>query len=146
MAARDRRFSPITIFLVPRLCLGTQCLRGSASLSPEQAEPARQSVPRRSLGTRKNPSPILVGKTGASRPSGDPVGEIGVSRDSLASVSVDGDAHGVALYPPDHGPRGGRLSSGKASVAPDLPARRTVAGQPAAHRPLPGRPSQRGRC
>ena len=53
--------------LVPRLCLGTHCLRGSASRVPvcdlarlhrrlvqlcsRQAEPARQWVPRRSLGT-----------------------------------------------------------------------------------------------
>jgi hypothetical protein len=53
--------SPTTFgFLVPRLCLGTHCPRGSASddrqasspNSTRQAEPARQCVPRQSLGTR----------------------------------------------------------------------------------------------
>src|SRR5687768_12808612 len=44
--------------LVPRLCLGTPCLRGSASRvstsnpTTQQAEPALQPVPRQSLGTR----------------------------------------------------------------------------------------------
>jgi hypothetical protein len=46
--------------LVPRLCLGTQCSRGSASQKcdktnssqiSKEAEPPRQCVPRRSLGT-----------------------------------------------------------------------------------------------
>src|SRR5262245_31830356 len=39
------------------------CARGSASLSSEQAEPARQRVPRRSLGTRhdaKAPKEIVA--------------------------------------------------------------------------------------
>jgi hypothetical protein len=40
--------------LVPRLRLGTHCLRGSASPDRilREAEPTGQAVPRRSLGTR----------------------------------------------------------------------------------------------
>ena len=46
-----KRFLPRNrTYLVPRLCLGTHCNGGSASA--QQAEPARQRVPRRSLGTR----------------------------------------------------------------------------------------------
>src|SRR5437868_1519215 len=42
----------ILLVLVPRLCLGTHCLRGSASLSGLRGGASRQPVPRQSLGTR----------------------------------------------------------------------------------------------
>jgi hypothetical protein len=40
--------------LVPRLCLGMHCPRGSASRerTVQEAEPSKRCVPRQSLGTR----------------------------------------------------------------------------------------------
>src|SRR5689334_17565501 len=70
--------------LVPRLCLGTHCPGGSASLCrssvappsfaaivliPEQAEPARHPIPRQSLGTRIHaPETAANGRCPAPRP------------------------------------------------------------------------------
>ena len=56
---RYYRSPPIALPLVPRLCLGTHCARGSASSFDEQVawqlqrgRASRQCVPRQSLGTR----------------------------------------------------------------------------------------------
>ncbi len=57
-ACKRIRIARESVPLVPRLRLGTGCIRGSASVSAcfpkldEQAEPARQCVPSGSLGTR----------------------------------------------------------------------------------------------